>query len=167
MGSVAGVGPPSPARSARSVSASAFSSSASSGTEERVSVMHPPPTGRPGVGGGRSKGDRSTSGRDRGNSGSAVEPTLAVEGSSIPRPTSSLLDLSLSGSVAVGSLLMAAGVTGAGVLPGPAAPVTSAAPVACSSASVVAPAGAGYATALPGRCERTRESSRPAVTARR
>ena len=40
---------PSPARSARSVSASAFSSSASSGTEERVNVMPPPPTGRPGM----------------------------------------------------------------------------------------------------------------------
>ena len=40
---------PSPACSARSVSASAFSSSASSGTEERVNVMPPPPTGRPGM----------------------------------------------------------------------------------------------------------------------
>ena len=39
----------------------------------------------------------------------------------------------------MGFLFMAAGVTRAGVLPGPAAPVTSAAPVACSSASVPAP----------------------------
>ena len=68
---------------------------------------------------------------------------------------------SLTGSLAqwdedVGSLFEAAGVTGAGVLPGPAAPVTSAAPVACSSASVPAagvktPADAASATALPGR----------------
>ena len=65
---------------------------------------------------------------------------------------------------AVGSLLLAAGVTGAGVLPGPAAPVTSAAPVACLSASVPAPgvvttAGAASATASPGQCERCRRSS--------
>ena len=61
-------------------------------------------------------------------------------------------------------LLKAAGVTSAGVLPGPAAPVTSAAPVACSSVSVpapgvVPPAGTASATASPGRCERARESS--------
>ena len=89
-----------------------------------------------------------------------MEPAPAVEGSSIPRPTSSLPDfvrlfLSLSGSlaqqdVALGSLLTAAGVTGAGVLPDPAAPVTSAAPVACSSASAVTPAGAASSTASPG-----------------
>ena len=52
---------PSSARSARSVSASA-SSSESSDTEERVSTMPPPPARRPGVGGGRSKSDRSASG---------------------------------------------------------------------------------------------------------
>ena len=51
------------------------------------------------------------------------------------------------------------------MLPGPAAPVTSAAHVACLSASVpapvvVPPAGAASATVLPGRCERARESSR-------
>ena len=54
------------------------------------------------------------------------------------------LFLSLSGPVAqrdaaIGSMLLAAGVTGAGVLPGPATPVTSATPVACSSASVSTP----------------------------
>ena len=114
--------------------------------------------------------------QDRGNSGSTVEPAPVVEGGSIPLPTSSLLDLvrmflSLSGSVAqqdaaVVCLLTAAGVTGAGVLPGPATPVTSAAPVACPSASVptpgvVTPAGAASATTSPGRCECARESSRP------
>ena len=81
------------------------------------------------------------------------------------------LFLSVSGPVAqrdaaMGSLLTAAGVTGAGVLPSPAAPVTSAAPVACSSASVptpgvVTPTGAASATASPGQCEHGRESSRP------
>ena len=40
------------------------SSSESSDTEERVSVMPPTPAGRPGVGGGRSKGDCSVSGHD-------------------------------------------------------------------------------------------------------
>ena len=74
-----------------------------------------------------------------------MEPAPAVVGSSIPRLMPSLLDLarlflSLMGSLmqrdaAVGSLFEAAGITGAGVLPGPAATVTSAAPVACSSAS--------------------------------
>ena len=38
----------------------------------------------------------------------------------------------------MGSLFSAAVITGAGVLPGPAAPVTSAASSACSSASVPA-----------------------------
>ena len=56
--------PPSPARSACSLSASASSSSASSDTEERVRAMSSPPAGRPGVGGGRSKGDCSASGPD-------------------------------------------------------------------------------------------------------
>ena len=112
--------------------------------------------------------------RNRDNSGSTVVPTPAVAGGSIPLPTSSFPDLvrlflSLSGPVAqqdaaVGSLLSAAGVTGAGVLPGPAAPVTSAAPVACSSAmpapGVLNLAGAASATALPGRCERAWGSSR-------
>ena len=85
---------------------------------------------------------------DLGNSGSKVEPTPAVAGGSIPLSTSFpylvRLFLSLSGPVAQrdaakGSLLTAAGVTSAGVLPGPAALVTYAAPVACSSASVPAP----------------------------
>ena len=52
------------------------------------------------------------------------------------------------------------------MLPGPAIPVTSAAPVACLSASVPAPgvgtpAGVASATASRGRCERASESSRP------
>ena len=83
-------------------------------------------------------------------------------------PDLARLFLSLSGSLAqwdaaVGSLFSAAGVTGAGVLPGPAAPVTSAAPVACSSVcvpapGVVTPAGVASATGSPGRHERARES---------
>ena len=134
---------------------------------------------------GRSRRDRQeavVAFRDRGNSGSTVEPALAVAGDSIPLPTSSFLELvrlflSLSGPVAqrdadIGSMLSAADVTGAGVLPGPATPVTSAAPVACSSASVPAPgastpAGAASATALPSRCECARESSRPERRRRR
>ena len=114
--------------------------------------------------------------RDRGNSESTMESPPAVAGSSIPRLTPSSPDLarlflSLSGSLAqrdtaVGSLFIAAGVTGVGVLPGPAAPVTSAVPGACSPASVPAPgvatpAGAASATASPGRLELARESSRP------
>ena len=128
---------------------------------------------------GQSRRDREEAvlaSRDRNNSGSTVEPAPAVAVGSIPLPTSSFLDLvrlvlSLPWSVAqrdvaVGSLLTAAGVTSAGVLPGPAALVTSAAPIACSSASVpapgvVTPASAASATASPGRCERARESSRP------
>ena len=104
-----------------------------------------------------------------------MEPAPAVVGGFIPLPTSSFPDLvklflSLSGPVAqwdaaIRSVLSAAGVTSAGVLPGPAAPVTSAATVAFSSASVPAsivstPAGAASAAASPGRCERARESSR-------
>ena len=64
-----------------------------------------------------------------------------------------------------GLFLSAAGVTGAGVLPGPATLVTSAAPVACSTAmpapGLSTPAGADSATASPGRCERARESFQP------
>ena len=119
--------------------------------------------------------------RDHGNSGSTVVPTPAVAGGSTPLPTSSFTDLvrsvlSLSGPVAqldaaVGSLLSVASVTGAGVLPGPAAPVISADPVACSSAmpasGVLTPTGAASATALPGRCERARESSHPERRRRR
>ena len=129
--------------------------------------------------GERSRQDRKeavVASSDHGNSGSTVEPARAVAGGSVLLPTSSFPDLvrlflSLSGLVAqqdaaLRSILLAAGVTGAGVLPGPAAPVTSAAPVACSSASVPAPgvstpAGAASATSSPGRCERARESSRP------
>ena len=105
---------------------------------------------------------------DRGNSGSRVESAPAVAGSSIPWPTPSLQDLtrlflSLSGSLAqwdavLGSAFLAAGVSGAGVLPGPAAPVSSAAPSACFSASVPAPgvdspAGAASATVSASRHE--------------
>ena len=102
----------------------------------------------------------------------------SVAGDSIPLPTPSFPDLvwlSLSLSVPVtqrdatiGSQFSAAGVTGAGVLLCPTAPVTSAAaaPVAYSSASVpapglVTPAIAASATASPGRCERARGSSCP------
>ena len=114
--------------------------------------------------------------QDRSNSGSRVEPALAVAGSSLPRLTPSLPDLarlflSLSGSLAqrdatMGSLFTAAGVTGGGVLPGPATPVVSAAPVACLSVSVpapgvVPPAVATSATGSPDRYEHTRESSHP------
>ena len=134
---------------------------------------------------GRSRWDRKeavVASRDRGNSGSTVEPAPAVVGCSIPLPTYSFPDLvrlflSLSEpvaqrDVAVGSLLTAAGVTGAGVLSGPATPVTSAAPVACLSASVPAPgvrtpAGTASVTASPFRCEPTRESSRPERSHRR
>ena len=74
---------------------------------------------------------------DRSNSGSRVEPTPVVAGQGLAR-----LFLSLSGPFvqwdAVGSSLFAAvGVTGAGALPGPAAPVTSSAPLACTSGSVL------------------------------
>ena len=101
---------------------------------------------------------------DRSNSGSTVEPAPAVAGGSSAPPTSSLPDLvrlflSLSGpvdqwGVALGSLLLAAAVTGAGGLPAPAAPVPPAAPVACLSAvpalGASTPAGAASMTALPG-----------------
>ena len=112
---------------------------------------------------------------DRGNSGLTEEPAPAVAGGSSDLPLSSFPDLvrlflGLSGSVdqrgaVLGSLLSAAGVTGAGGVSAPAAPVTSAAPVACSSAvpapGVLTPAGAASATASPGRCERACESSCP------
>ena len=88
---------------------------------------------------------------------SRVEPAPAVAGSSIPwlmpfLPDLARLFLSLSESLAdVGSLFSAAGVTGAGVLPGPTTPMLLAAPFVCSSASVptlsmVSPAGAASAT---------------------
>ena len=64
-----------------------------------------------------------------------------------------------------GLCFLAAGVTGDWVLPGPAAPVSSAAPFTCSSASVpalgvVSPAGAASATGSAGRHERAWESAR-------
>ena len=59
------------------------------------------------------------------------------------------------------SLYTATGVTGAGVLPRPTAPVTSTAPSACVPAlGVVTPTGVASATGSPGRHERARESSR-------
>ena len=128
---------------------------------------------------GRSRCDHEeavVASHDRDNSGSTVVSAPAVAGGSIPLPTSSFPDLvrlflSLSGPVtqrdaAVGSLLSAAGVTGAWVLPGPAAPVSSAAPVACSSV-MPAPGVSTSATASPGRCERARGSSRPERRRRR
>ena len=65
----------------------------------------------------------------------------------------------------LGSLLSAAGVNGAGSLPTLVVLVTSAAPVACSSAmpapDALTPAGAVSATTSPSRCERAQESYRP------
>ena len=113
--------------------------------------------------------------RDRGSSRSRVDPAHVVAGSSTPLPTPSLQDLarlflSLSGPLAqwdaVGtSLFAAAGVTSAGALPGPAAPVTSSAPLACASGSVPAsggatPVSAASAPGLSGRHERPLESPR-------
>ena len=103
------------------------------------------------------------------------EAARAVAGGSVPLPTSSFTDLvrlflNLSGPMvqrdaAVGSLLSASGVTGAGVLPGPTTLVTPAAPVACSSVmpapGVWTPAGKASATTLPSRCEHALESSHP------
>ena len=115
------------------------------------------------------------SSRDHCNCGSRVEPAPAVAGGSIPQLTPSLPDLArlflslpvslAQRDVAMGSLFTAAGVTGAGVLPGPAALVTSASPVACSSVRVPAPgvmppADAASVTGSVGRHERARESSR-------
>ena len=78
-----------------------------------------------------------------------MESAPAVAGGSSPRPAPSLQDitrlfLSLSGShdqwdVVSRSAFSATAVSGARVLPGPAAPEPSAAPSACSSASVPAP----------------------------
>ena len=63
------------------------------------------------------------------------------------------------------SLFMAAGVTGAGALPGPAALVTSSAPLACMSGSVptsggATPVSAASVTGSSGRHERALESPR-------
>ena len=103
---------------------------------------------RPGRG-CRDRGEAVVASRDRGNSGSTVEPAPAVAGDSIPLSTSSFPDLvrlflSLLGPLTqwdatIGSLFSAAGVIGAGVLLRPTAPMTSAASVACSFASVPAP----------------------------
>ena len=102
-----------------------------------------------------------------------MESAPEVVDSSFPRPTPSLQDLarlffSLSGSRAqwdavVGSAFSAAGVSSAGMLPGPAAPEPSAAPSVCPSASVPAPgvgfpAGAGSATGSACQHERAWES---------
>ena len=61
------------------------------------------------------------------------------------------------------ALLLAADITGAGMLPGPSAPVTSSALSVCSSASVpapgvVSPAGDASVTGLSGRQELAWES---------
>ena len=56
---------PSSACPSRLASASASSSSAPSVADVQGGVMPPPPTGRSGVGGGRSECDRSAAGRDR------------------------------------------------------------------------------------------------------
>ena len=71
-------------------------------------------------------------------------------------PDLARLFLSLSGSftqrdAVVGCLFLAAGVTGAGALPGQAAPVMSAAPFVCLSASVPAPS----VVSLPGAASAT------------
>ena len=104
-----------------------------------------------------------------------MESAPAVAGSSIPQPKPSLQDLarlflSLSMSreqwnAVVGSAFSAATVSGAGSLPGLAAPVPVAAPSACSSASVSAPGegsptSGASATGSPGQREHSRVSSR-------
>ena len=81
---------PSPARSSHSDNASAFSSSGSSDTEERVSAMPPSPSGRSGVGGGRSGSDCSASGR-------ASSPQPALSGLGSGEQFASCTDWSLSG----------------------------------------------------------------------
>ena len=133
---------------------------------------------------GRSRRDRAeavVASRDHSDSGLTVASAPAAAGGATALPTSSFPDLvrlvlSLSGSVdqrgtVLGSLLSAAAVTGAGGVPAPAATVPSAAPVACSSSvpapGASTPAGAASATALPGRCERAQESSRPERRRRR
>ena len=125
---------------------------------------------------GRSRRDRAgavDASLDRSNSGLTVEPAPAAAGGSTALPTSSFPDpirlvLSLSGSVdqwgaVLGSLLLAAAVTGARSVPAPATTVPSAAPVACSSSvpGASTPAGVASATTSPGRRERAQESSRP------
>ena len=110
--------------------------------------------------------------RDGGNSGLRVEPAPAVAGSSTSLSTPSLQDLArlflsllepFLQHYAVGaSLFAAAAITGAGALPGPAAPMMSSAPLACTSSSVpasggMASASAASATGLSGRHELTLE----------
>ena len=91
-----------------------------------------------------------------------------VAGGSFPLPMSSFSDLvrlflSLSGPVAQWDaavrLLLATGVTGAGVLPGPAAPFTCLSVMPTPGVST--PDSAASATASPSRCDRARKSSRP------
>ena len=94
-----------------------------------------------------------------------MESAPAVAGSSIQQPKPSLQDLarlflSLKGAceqwdAVADSAFSAATVSGAGSLPGPAAPVLVAAPSACLSVRVTAPgegssAGGASATGLPG-----------------
>ena len=104
-----------------------------------------------------------------------MAPAPAVAGGTTALPTSSFpalirLVLTLSGSVeqqgaVLGFLSSTAAVTGAGGVPAPAAPVPTAAAIACSP-SVPAPSGstsacAASATVSHGRCEHAQESSRP------
>ena len=127
---------------------------------------------------GRSHWDRAEaygSSQDCCNSGLRVESAPAVAGTSIPQPKASLrglarLFLSLLGfraqwDVVAGSVFSAAASSGAGSLPGPAAPLPVAASSACTSASVPAlgrgsPTSAAFVTGLAGRRELSRESSR-------
>ena len=109
----------------------------------------------PGLGHGRGVGDLGGvagiveahgASQDRCNSVSLVGSAPAVADSSLPRPEPSLRDLvrlffSPLGSceqweAVAGSALLAAAVSGAGSLPGPAAPKPVAAPSACSSVRV-------------------------------
>ena len=98
-----------------------------------------------------------------------MESAPAVAGSSIPQLKSSFQDLarlflSLSGSHEQLDVFSAATISGAGSLPGLAAPVPVAAPSACLSARVSAPgegspAGGASTTGSPGRRERSRKST--------
>ena len=107
--------------------------------------------------------------------GLMVAPAPAVAGGATALPTSSFPDLvrlvlSPSWSVeqrgaVLESLLSSAAVTGAGGVPAPAAPMPTAATIACSP-SVPASGGttsacAASATTSHGRCERPQESSHP------
>ena len=121
--------------------------------------------------GHRDRAEAAVASCDRGDSGLTVAPAAAVAGGAMSSfPDLVRLVLSLSGSgeqwgVVLGSLLSTAAVTGVGGVPAPAAPVTTAAAIACSP-SVPTPGGstsacAASATASHSRCDRAQESSRP------